>query len=104
MDIERFLKKLRREGPSDFSIAQCRGMLFQILNKAAANDLIMKNPVQYADKMRKQTKKRKEAFTADEVRTLLRDLRKRIGLWKIILIQVAFTPKCIGQLGRIALV
>ena len=54
MNIEQFLKKLRRDGRSDSSLAQCRGMLFQIFNKAAANDLVMKNPVQYADKMRKQ--------------------------------------------------
>ena len=83
MDIEKFLKKLRKEGRSDSSIAQCRGMLFQIFNKAAANDLVMKNPVQYADKMRKQPKKRKEAFTADEVREMLHNLPEdRVG-WSV---------------------
>ena len=67
MDIEQFLKKLRRDGKSDSTLAQCRGMLYQTFNKAAANDIILKNPVAYADKMRKQPKKRKEAYTADEV-------------------------------------
>ena len=61
MDVEQFLKKLRKDGKSDSSLAQCRGMLYQILNKAAANDLIIKNPVQYADKMRKGPPKRKES-------------------------------------------
>lgn len=94
MDIEQFLKKLRRDGRSDSSIAQCRGMLFQIFNKAAANDLVMKNPVQYADKMRKQPKKRKEAFTADEVRALLRDLPEdKIG-WSVRLLL------CTGMRGQ----
>ena len=30
MDIEQFLKKLRKEGRSDSCLAQCRGMLYQI--------------------------------------------------------------------------
>ena len=42
-DIEQFLKKLRKEGRSDSCLAQCRGMLYQIFNKAEANDLINKN-------------------------------------------------------------
>jgi integrase len=83
MDIEQFLKKLRKEGRSDSALAQCRGMLFQIFNKAAANDILLKNPVAFADKMRKRPPREKEAFTADEVRTLLRELpENKIG-WGI---------------------
>ena len=83
MDIEQFLKKLRRDGKSDSTLVQCRGMLYQIFNKAAVNDIILKNPVAYADKMRKQPKKRKEAYTADEIRVLLRDLlENKIG-WSV---------------------
>ena len=94
MDIEQFLKKLRRDGKSDSSLAQCRGMLYQIFNKAAANDIIMKNPVAFADKMRKQPRKRREAFTTDEVRVLLRDLpENKIG-WSIRLLL------CTGMRGQ----
>ncbi len=83
LDVEQFLKKLRKEGRSDSCLAQCRGMLFQILNKAAANDLIIKNPVAFADKMRKRPPQRKEAFTADEVRLLMENLpENKIG-WSI---------------------
>ena len=83
MDIEQFLKKLRKDGRSDPALAQCRGMLFQIFNKAAANDIILKDPVAFADKMRKRPPREKEAFTADEVRTLLRELPEdKIG-WSI---------------------
>ena len=83
MDIEQFLKKLRKDGRSYSTIAQCRGMLYQIFNKAAANDFILKNPVAYAEKMRKEPPKAKEAFTADEMRILFRDLPDdRIG-WSI---------------------
>ena len=83
MDVEQFLKKLRKDGKSDSSLAQCRGMLYQILNKAAANDLIIKNPVQYADKMRKGPPKRKESFNADEVRLLMEKLPEDKVGWSI---------------------
>ena len=83
MDIEEFLLKLRREGRSDSSMAQCRGMLYQIFRKAAANDLIPKNPVEYADKTRKRPPKRKEAYTADEVRFLMKNLPENKTGWSI---------------------
>lgn len=73
-DVEQFLKKLRREGRSDSCLAHCRGMLFQIFNKAEANDLIPKNPVRFAEKMRKGPPRRKEAFTAEEVQLLMDNL------------------------------
>ena len=75
-DIEELLKSLRREGRSDSYLANCRGMLFQIFNKAEANDLILKNPVRFAEKMRasREAPKRKEAFHADEVRLLMTKL------------------------------
>jgi len=74
-DIEVFLKKLRNEGKADSAIRQCRGMLYQIFNKAEANDLIRKNPVRFAEKMRSSgPKKSKDAFTADEVLMLMEHL------------------------------
>ena len=58
-------------------------MLHQIMNKAVANDFLVKNPVAFAEKMRKQPPKEKEAFTADEMRILFRELPDdRIG-WSI---------------------
>lgn len=82
-DIEQFLRKIRREGRSDSSVAQCRGMLFQIFKKAAANDLIHKNPVEFADKMRKGPPKRKDAFTTEEVRILFEKLPDDAMGWSI---------------------
>ena len=81
-DIERMLKKLYREGRSPSTIAQCRGMMYQIMNKAEANDLIRKNPVRFAEKMRyREPPKRKEAFTSEEVALLMEKLPKdRTGL------------------------
>ena len=83
-DIETFLKNLRRDGRSDSCLAQCRGMLYQIFNKAEANDLIRKNPVRFAEKMRKTGPvQRKECFTAEEVTALMELLPdNRIG-WSI---------------------
>lgn len=83
MDIEVFLKKLRKDGRSDSAIAQCRGMLYQIFNKAEANDLVKKNPVRFAEKMRKRPKQRKEAFTAEEVRLMLEHLPEDQVGWGI---------------------
>lgn len=81
-DVEVFLKGLRKEGRSDSCLAQCRGMLYQIFHKAEANDLVRKNPVRFADKMRsREPVKRKEAFTTEEVKLLMENLPEdRIGL------------------------
>lgn len=82
-DIEQFLKQLRQSKASNSRISQCRGMLFQIFNKAVANDLLNKNPAAYADKMRKARPKPKEAFTTREVQLLLERLpQNKIG-WSI---------------------
>ena len=80
-DIEEFLKKLRREGASKSRMAGCRGMLYQIFHKAEANDLIHKNPVRFADKMRNiDPGTAKECFTAEEVKLLMANLpQNRIG-------------------------
>ena len=79
MDVEQFLKKLRKDGRSHSYIAQCRGMLFQIFNKAVANDILMKNPVAYADKMRKQPPKSNDSYRTipvpEFVRYCARNLR-----------------------------
>ena len=83
MHVEEFLKKLRKEGRSNSALSQCRGMLYQILNKACANDFITKNPVAYADKMRKDPPKRKDAYTMDEVRLLWNNLPQDMAGWSI---------------------
>ena len=76
-DIENFLKYQRAQGLSDSYISSFRGMLYQIFHKAEANDLVRKNPVRFADKMRSNgPRQRKEAFTAEEVRLLMTQLPK----------------------------
>jgi len=81
VDIEIMLRNVRDMGRSSSFLAQCRGMMFQIMNKAEANDLIRKNPVRFAEKMRyKDPPKRKEAFNAEEVRLMMQNLPEdRIG-------------------------
>lgn len=82
-DIEQFLKKLRKDGASNSRLAQCRGMLFQIFNKAVANDLPDKNPVAFADKLRKARPKPKDTFTPEEVKFLLKNLPENLIGWSI---------------------
>ena len=56
-------KEYEAAGRSSSALSQYRGMLYQIMNKAEANDLIHKNPVRYAEKTRqKGPAERKEAF------------------------------------------
>lgn len=75
IDVETMLKNLRREGRSISCLTQCRGMMFQIMNKAEANDLIRKNPVRFAEKMRnREPIKRKDAFTTEQVAILMEKL------------------------------
>lgn len=80
--VEEFLRQLREEGKSDSTLAQCRGMLYQIFRKAEANDLVQKNPVAFADKLRSTGPvKEKDAFTAEEVKLMMERLGDdRIGL------------------------
>lgn len=75
IDIENFLKKMAEDGRSHSYITKFRGMLFQIMKKAEANDLIRKNPVAYADKQKNTgAKSEKDAFTAEEIRHLMKAL------------------------------
>ena len=75
IDIENFLKGLRRDGRSASYISTARGMLYQIFQKAEANDLVRRNPVRLAEKRRASgTAKRKEAFTTAEVAHLMKVL------------------------------
>lgn len=110
-DIEQYLKKLRREGRSDSYLSKCRGMLYQIFNKAEANDLILKNPVKFAEKMKAaKAPKTKEAFTADEVKILMSELPlNRIGYSIRLMLGtgmrtqeiLALEPRCISEDGSV---
>ena len=75
MDIEDVLRAFRKEGKSDSYVAKARGMLYQIMKKAEANELISRNPVACAEKMRaSKPMEAKEAFTAEEVTSLMQHL------------------------------
>lgn len=79
IDVERFLRIQVDAGKSSSYISKLRAMLFQIMRKAAANQLIQQNPVQLADKVkmtRLQRKPRrfKDSFTKEEIQIMMRDL------------------------------
>ncbi len=75
LDIENVLLDFRREGKSDSYVSKARGMLYQIMRKAEANELIRRNPVACAEKMRSfRPGQAKEAFTEEEVKSLMRGL------------------------------
>ena len=82
--IETFLKNMLAEGKSHSYMTKFRGMLFQIMKKAEANDLIHRNPVSVADRIKApESVSTKDAFTAEEISILMRDLPEdRLG-WSI---------------------
>ena len=82
-DIECFLRKLKEDGYSSSMISKVRGILHQALRAAEANRLIEKNPVPLIEKMRRDPPKKKEAFTADEVRLLMERLPQTTVGWGI---------------------
>jgi len=85
MHVEVWQEKLLLDY-STSTVSKCRNLLREILHKACANDLIMKNPVDYADKVHVEFVKQ-EAYTVDEARTLM---TKAIG-WMHTYLNVAFT-------------
>lgn len=74
MDIEWLLLRLREEGRSDSAISQVRGLLYQMYERAVGNDLVNKNIVQYAPKLRKRAPSERESYTEEEVAILLEQL------------------------------
>ena len=75
LDIENVLLNFRQAGKSDSYVSKARGMLFQIMKKAEANELIRRNPVAVAEKMRStMAHQSKEAFTEAEVKALMQQL------------------------------
>ena len=75
IDVDRFVEKIREQGKSDSYLRKCRAMLFQIMHKAEANDLIRKNPVPFANKIRSTgAVKERECFSEEEVKQLMEKL------------------------------
>ena len=81
--VEAFLKEMVAEGKSKSYISKIRGMMFQIMKKAEANELIIKNPVAVADKIKTADLEpsKKDSFTAAEIQRLLERLpMDRMGM------------------------
>ena len=74
--INQFIDSVRKQGYSSSQLRKCRAMLIQIFTAADHNGLIMRNPALSAKKLRKQRQlgriepKKKDAFTAEEVREM----------------------------------
>ena len=76
MHVEQYLQQMQDEGKSSSYLSKLRGMLFQVMNRAEANDLIRKNPVRFAEKMRNNGPvKEKDSFSAEEVHRLMQYLK-----------------------------
>ena len=73
--VEKFLREMVDRGESKSYITKFRGMLSQILKKAEANELIKRNVVAVADKIKvPEAVSKKDSFTADEVERMLEKL------------------------------
>ncbi len=87
MQIEEMLEYMQLAGKSQSYLSKLRGMMFQIMRKAEANELINKNPVPLADKIRAPRiigeAPQRDSFTKEEIVKLMRELPDtRIG-WSI---------------------
>ena len=81
LEIEDFLKGLKGVR-SDSQISKCRAMLIQIYDAADANGLVLRNPARQAKKVKRKRrvgvpvsalKGKKDAFTDEEVATIIRE-------------------------------
>lgn len=95
-DIEEFLMEKKMEKASSSQLTKLKGMLVQIFDRAAANDLILRNPAAHLEKMKKEHKTPAEAFTKEEVDIMMAELPdNKIG-WSIRLL--LFTGMRPGEL------
>lgn len=73
-DVECLLMDLQTDGYGSSTISKARGLLFQMCQAAVANDIVGKNVVAYASKLRREKSAPKDCFTAEEVSKLMREL------------------------------
>lgn len=80
--VEEFLKAMARAGKSRSYTSKLRGMLYQIMMSAEDSDLISKNPVRLAKKIRNNNvPKEKDSFTTEEIELLMKYLPiNKIGI------------------------
>lgn len=73
--VEQMLQTLQADGYSSSVISKARSMMNHIIDRAVANNLILSNPVQKAEKMSNMNSpQEKDAFTATEIEQLMREL------------------------------
>lgn len=109
-DVQAMLKKLKTDGKSVSTISKVKGMCSQICQMALTNRIVCQNAVAVLPKSkRKEPKSKKDAFTADEVTTLMNCLgTDRIAMAIRILLfsglrigeLLALEPKHIDPAGR----
>lgn len=85
MDIENWQEKMLKNYASG-TVKACKSLLSQIFKKAAANDIIVKNPCTYADKIEVVHRVRK-IYTLSETRTII----SRSSGWLKVYLAIAFT-------------
>lgn len=65
---------------SSSTVSKIKGMIYEVFRFAEANDVISKNPARYTEKIRYGQSSSKDSYSADEVRTLMRNLpNNKIG-------------------------
>ena len=95
-DIEEFLMEKKMAKVSASQLTKLKGMLVQIFDRAAANDLIVRNPAKHLEKMKKERSDPREAFTREEIEKMMEGLPdNKIG-WSIRLL--LFTGMRPGEL------
>lgn len=85
MHIEAWQEELLQDY-STSTVSKCKSLLRMIMHKACANDIIMKNPVEYADKFSLEFKK-KEPYAIEDAKKLMKESKG----WMHTYLNLAFT-------------
>jgi len=93
-DIEKWQSGLLKKGLSSTTVKRIIGLFGMILKKAVANDMILKNPCDFADKI-VVTHKKQEPYTVEEMNKLLNNAT---GWFKVYLTTAFLTGMRVGEL------
>ena len=84
--VELWQESLLKQGLSTSTVSKCRNLLGQIMHKACADDLVTKNPVEYAEKI--EVKHEKQfGYSVDEAILIMREADG----WLKVFLTIAFT-------------
>lgn len=88
LDIEKWQNMLLSKGKTPALIKKCRSIISMVLKKAVGNDLIQKNPCDFAERV-SVTHKKKTPYKVDEIQSIFKVAEECGGFFEVYL-KIAF--------------